>query len=190
MARSWIIAGVLGAVAGGLMVVVWIAAWFWLGGSAPWAEQLARDRGLAVDATNVPAPPRFDRQRMVVGFRQYAEACARCHSEPGGAREAWADGLDPAPPDLTQPGAGPNVREIFWIVCHGRPMTGMPAWRAHRSDDDLWDLALFVHALPTMTPDAYARLRALYGPAPATLGLTPDATCYDRGKPRIAADGR
>jgi len=190
MARSWIIAGVLGVVVGGLAVIACLAAWFWLGGAAPWLARLAQDRVAAVGAAALPAPPPLDRRRMIIGFRQYVAACAGCHGEPGGARQTWADGLDPRPSDLTQPGGARSARDIFWIVCHGRKLTGMPAWRSHRSDDDIWDIALFVRALPTVTPEDYAQLRAMYGPAPDSLGLTPDATCYDPGKQRTTANGR
>ena len=189
MARSWIIAGVLGAGVGGLMVATWLAGWLWLGGAALPFARLAQDRAAAIGAAALPAPPEFDRRRMIIGFRQYAQACARCHGEPGGSREPWAGGLDPQPSDLTQPGAASNTRDVFWIICHGRKLTGMPAWRSHRSDNDIWDLALFVRALPAVTPEAYAKLRAMYGPAPETFGLTPDATCYDAGKQRTPTDG-
>jgi len=171
------------------MVATWLAGWLWLGGAALPFARLAQDRAAAIGAAALPAPPEFDRRRMIIGFRQYAQACARCHGEPGGSREPWAGGLDPQPSDLTQPGAASNTRDVFWIICHGRKLTGMPAWRSHRSDNDIWDLALFVRALPAVTPEAYAKLRAMYGPAPETFGLTPDATCYDAGKQRTPTDG-
>jgi len=178
MARGWIIAGVLGAAIGGGLVFLggWLATGTW-----PKLPAREMERGAAA----LPAPPPPNERRMIVGFRQYDAACIRCHSAPGEGREPWADGLDPLPRDLSQPGGALNTRELFWIICHGEEASGMPSWRAHRSDDEIWDLALFVHALPGLAPGRYQALRANYGPAPAPFGLTPDASCLKSGRVRL-----
>jgi mono/diheme cytochrome c family protein len=177
-ATSWIVAAVLGAAAGALAVVVWFAAWLWLGGTAPWTPHDSLERRIAVGAAALPAPPEAGDQRQTAGYRQYAANCVSCHGEPGGERESWAGGLDPAPADLTVMGTHPDARQIFWILCHGE--RGMPAFRAHRSDQDLWDLALFVRDLPSLSPETYAGLKSTWGPAPPPSGLAPDATCYEK----------
>jgi mono/diheme cytochrome c family protein len=168
-------AAALGASAGALAVVLWFAAWLWLGGTPPWTGRDSLERRIAVGAAALPAPPEGGPQRETAGFRQYAADCVRCHGEPGGAREAWAAGFDPAPPEFAITGTHRDVRQIFWILCHGEP--GMPSFRAHHSDQALWNLALFVHDLPG--PSAYATLKATWPPAPSSNGFADGATCYE-----------
>jgi len=113
---SWIVAAVLGAAAGALAVVVWFAAWLWLGGKPPWTPHDSLERRIAVGAAALPAPPGPGSQRQTAGYRQYAANCVRCHGEPGVGREAWASGLDPAPTDLPVTGSRRDARQIFWIL--------------------------------------------------------------------------
>jgi mono/diheme cytochrome c family protein len=180
LARSWFLIALAGAGAGALAVFLWLVGWIWSGGHAEWLQRLALERRIERGAAALPAPPVYDERRRVIGFRLYSGLCARCHSEPGGGREAWADGLKPQPPDLTDPAHARDPRQLFWIICHGEDGTGMPAWKAHRSNDAIWDLALFVHNLPRLGPPDYQQLMATYGPTPPPLGMLPDASCLER----------
>ena len=177
---SWSAAAVLGFAAGILAVVVWVGAWLWLGGDPLWTPKDALERRIVLGAAALPAAPSGGDFRRTSGYRQYAANCVRCHGEPGGGREAWALDMDPAPADLVAGGSRRDVRQIFWILCHGEAGTGMPSFRAHRSNDELWNLALFVHDLPSLGSDAYEGLKATWPPAPPPSGLTADASCYEK----------
>ncbi len=179
MARPWFLIALAGAGGGALATVLGLVVWIWASGHSPWLDRLALERRIERGAASLPAPPDYDERRRVIGFRLYSGLCARCHSEPGGGREAWADGLDPQPPDLTAPSRLRDVRQLFWIICHGEIGAGMPAWRAHRSNDAIWDLALFVRDLPRLGPPDYQQLMATYGPTPPPLGMLPDASCFE-----------
>jgi mono/diheme cytochrome c family protein len=85
--------------------------------------------------------------------------------------------MRPQPPDLTEKPTGLSPKALFWLICHGVKMSGMPAFGVQHTDDQIWDIALFVRALPTMKAQDYGRLRATYGPAPKPFDLTPDAAC-------------
>ncbi len=182
MARHWFLIALAGAGAGMLAVFLWLVVWIWAGGHADWPLRLALERRIERGAASLPATPAYDQRRRVIGFRLYSGLCARCHSEPGGGREMWADTLEPPPPDLTQTGRVRDARQLFWIICHGETGTGMPAWRGHRSNDAIWDLALFVEDLPKLGPPDYQQMMATYGPSPEPLGMTPDASCFEKTK--------
>jgi mono/diheme cytochrome c family protein len=180
LSRYWFLIALAGAGAGVLATVLWLIVWIGAGGQVDWPLRLALERKIERGAASLPAPPVYDERRRVIGFRLYSGLCARCHSEPAGGREMWADTLVPQPPDLTQPGRNRDVRQLFWIICHGEARTGMPAWRAHRSDDAIWDLAFFVKNLPRLGPPDYQQMMATYTPAPPPLGMTPDADCFEK----------
>jgi mono/diheme cytochrome c family protein len=173
----------------GLVAVLAIAAvaWIWLGGfdaSAASPSQLANaplhfalERQMEQGTANAPAPPPPTRRRTVIGYRQYDADCGVCHGTPIAPRAQWARSMNPEPPDLTATRTRLSPRQLFWLICHGEKMTGMPAFGVQRTDDQIWGLALFVSALPDMSAQEYGRLRAAYGPAPRPFSLTPNAAC-------------
>lgn len=180
----------IGAIVGAALVVLAAAlgAWTWLGAldasatrPAPTAIRAplraALERQLEREAAAGPAPPASSERRMVLGFRQYDGACGACHGTPLEPRAVWAKAMVPAPPDFTETPPQRFLRQRYWLICRGQTMSGMPAFGERRSDDEIWDLALFVAALPGMRPDAYQRLRNFYGPAPRPFDLTANAHC-------------
>jgi mono/diheme cytochrome c family protein len=174
---GWIIAAALGVAIGALVAVAWLV---WLGHAAQLTPRESLERRIALGAAALPAPPGPSDASQTSGYRQYAANCVACHGEPGGSRAVWAIGLDPAASDLPGGASRRDARQIFWILCHGEPGTGMPAFRAHRTDQALWDLALFTRDLPSLGPAAYANLKSTWPPAPPPSGLAPDATCFEK----------
>ena len=172
MARLEMLAAAAGLVTAGAIAFVG------RGRLADFAADLAAGRAFVRATAAAPAAPKPDRHRFVIGFREYDGLCASCHSYPGGGRQTWADGLDPPPPDLVRPDRTLSTRDIFATVCEGVKGSGMAAFRGHRSNDEIWDIALFVSELPKLPAARYASLRTEYGPAPQPLGLTPDSDCY------------
>jgi mono/diheme cytochrome c family protein len=185
--RALILAGLTGAALTAAILVMIAVAWLWLGGFdtrasspsrlAPAALNLALMARVEAAVAKVGSPPATNGRRTVFGYRQYDAECAACHGAPDLPRAHWAVSLNPQPPDLTETPSHLTPRGLFWLICHGVKMSGMPAFGVQRTDDEIWDLALFVSVLPTMKPQDYQRLRATYGPAPKPFALTPDAAC-------------
>jgi mono/diheme cytochrome c family protein len=185
--RASILAGFVGAALMAAILVIIVLAWLWLGGFDPRASSPARLAPLALDiavkqrmdagAAQLGPPPASNDRRTVFGYRQYDAECATCHGAPDAPRAVWAKSMRPQPPDLTEKPTGLSPKALFWLICHGVKMSGMPAFGVQHTDDQIWDIALFVRALPTMKAQDYGRLRATYGPAPKPFDLTPDAAC-------------
>lgn len=187
-AASYVLAGLVGAMLFALAVVAGAALWLWTGGfdaaaSSPrsrlayWPVRVALARQLERGAGAVGTPPKSDGRRLIFGYRQYDADCAACHGAPDQPRALWAKSMNPEPPDLTETDKRWSEKELYWLICHGVKMTGMPAFGVHRTDDEIWDLALFVSALPGMRPETYQQMRATYGPAPKPFDLTANAAC-------------
>jgi hypothetical protein len=45
-------------------------------------------------------------------------------------------------------------QELFWIIKNGIRLSGMPAFGKVESDDHIWDLVLYVRALPKVEPQS------------------------------------
>jgi mono/diheme cytochrome c family protein len=166
-----------------------VCAWVWLGrldvsATGPTSRlltapaHLALTRQLEREAAGPPEPPAPSGRRLVLGFRQYDGACASCHGTPSEGRAVWAKAMNPVPPDFTETPRRLPLKRLYWLICRGEALSGMPAFGQQRSDDDIWDLALFLAALPSMKPEAYLRMRSDYGPAPKPFDLTPNARCF------------
>lgn len=185
--RGSILAGLAGAALMAAILLIVALAWLWLGGFDPRASSPSRLAPMALDialkqrmqaaAARLGPPPAPNDRRTVLGYRQYDAECAACHGAPDAPRALWAKSMNPQPPDLTETPTRLGPKALFWLICHGVKMTAMPAFGVQRTDDEIWDLALFVRALPTMKSEDYQRLRATYGPAPKPFALTPDAAC-------------
>jgi mono/diheme cytochrome c family protein len=182
--RSLLLTSLLMMAIAGLAALAGVA-WLWLGGYdasagspsrlayAPLRFALERQ----MEAAKVPDAPPSTRHRIVIGFRQYDADCGACHGTPIAPRAQWARSMNPEPPDLTAARTRLTPKQLFWLICHGEKMTGMPAFGVQRTDDQIWGLALFVNALPDISAQDYARLRTAYGPAPRPFSLTPNAAC-------------
>lgn len=72
--------------------------------------------------------------------------------------------MTPSPPYLVDAPRHWTTAELYWIVGNGVKMTGMPAWSAVHSPDQLWDIVAFLEAQPYLTARDYAALRAANGP--------------------------
>ena len=113
------------------------------------------------EATKVPvAPFGISEEVFEAGARVYKQqACGGCHGQPG------RDGSSPSAGQFwnrsNQAGAwvtGQSVGTIYQAIAVGAPASGMPSYRHHLSDTDLWDLALLLGNARGDLPDPVLRI--------------------------------
>lgn len=104
--------------------------------------------------------PQFTPADVAAGARAYDADCAMCHGGPGVARASWTAGMTPTPPYLVDSARRWSAPELYSIVADGVKMTAMPAWRVSRSSRTIWSLVAFLEALPNLSPQDYARMKA------------------------------
>ncbi len=126
-----------------------------------WATHATMIHATQHRAASVQAPAGFTAAQVEAGFREYDVDCAACHGGPGVSRAAWVSGINPSPPYLLDAQRRWSAAELYLIVGDGVKMTAMPAWKLTRSDTDIWNLVAFLEALPYITPQAYAQMRAV-----------------------------
>ena len=126
-------------------------------------------RSTKVRADDVTAPRSFTPDRLYAGFRAYDSECAMCHGAPGVDRARWVKGMTPPPPYLLDAARVWSRKDLYWIVGRGVKMTGMPAWRATRSDADVWNVVGFLEMLPCISAYDYQQLRQTGGRPPAPM---------------------
>jgi thiosulfate dehydrogenase len=123
----------------------------------------------------VPIPS--DDANMTAGAKIYADHCALCHGLPGQQEPAIAKGMFPDAPQLFQ---GKGVTddppgESYWKAANGIRMTGMPAFKDHLSETELWQVALLVANADKLSPPVKAALTAPAEADPETSAAPPGA---------------
>jgi thiosulfate dehydrogenase len=93
-----------------------------------------------------------DSANLIAGARIYTERCAFCHGLHG-KPAAIGDHMYPDAPALLEPHHNnPDVvgvsddspSETYWKVLNGIRLTGMPSFKTQLSDDETWQVSLFL----------------------------------------------
>lgn len=95
-----------------------------------------------------PAPA--DRQSGVKeGERLFGTECGACHGNSGHNPTDAGRWMYPRAADLTSRDAQSySDRELFWNIKNGIRLSGMPAFGRVEPDEQIWDLVLYLRALP------------------------------------------
>ena len=101
------------------------------------------------------------------GRRLYYKNCVFCHGDnlSGNGMFVERNGLDPIPTNFADPGTIPMLRDsyLFWRVSKGGPGlpdeggpwdSAMPAWEKFLTDDEMWEVILFLYDFTGQKPRA------------------------------------
>ncbi len=135
------------------------------------AEITVHDKKFDLDAGDNPyrqletSNPDEFRKHVENGRQVYYRNCVFCHGDDLAGTGMFVHGLDPIPTDFTDSGTLPNLREtfLFWRVAKGGPGlpdeggpwdTAMPAWEKFLTEDEIWDVVLFLYDFTNHRPRA------------------------------------
>ena len=90
-------------------------------------------------------------------------ACRNCHGENGDGRGPMSFGLTPPPRNFTCARTIDGVPDgqLFWIIRNGSRGTGMPAFKNHLSEDQIWKLILYIRQLARTRVTSLSEERAM-----------------------------
>jgi mono/diheme cytochrome c family protein len=121
-----------------------------------------------IKATENPLPA--DPEVIRRGLEHFADHCATCHANDGSGDTQMGRALFPRAPDMRrEPTQEMTDGELFYVIEHGIPFTGMPAWgTGTESGEHLsWELVHFIRHLPDLTPEELEQMEALNPRSPA-----------------------
>ena len=99
----------------------------------------------------VPAAPQEDAS-LLQGLRTYRRNCAGCHGKPAAPSRWGTTGFYPRVPQFADEGSSLGPAEMFVAVKHGIRGTGMGAWQANLSDEDIWLVVWFLQRIQALPP--------------------------------------
>ena len=116
------------------------------------------------DELHVSNPEAFA-EHVAEGRRVYYENCHYCHGDEMSAVGVFGHGLNPIPTNFLDPNVIPNFQSsfFFWRVSKGAPGlpaeggpwdSAMPAWEKFLSEEEIWDVLLFLSDFTGYTPRA------------------------------------
>ena len=113
-------------------------------------------------------PITADEANISLGAQLYTQNCAVCHGLPGKPQSAIASGMFPVPPALM---VGKGVTddppgETYWKVKNGIRMTGMPGFSQTLSEQQMWEVSIFLANANKLSPAVQLMLQGAPPPAP------------------------
>lgn len=135
------------------------------------AEIRVHDRRIDLNAGDNPfrhlerSNPEEFRRHVENGRQVYYRNCVFCHGDDLSGNGMFAHALDPIPTNFADQVTIPNLREtfLFWRVSKGGPGlpdeggpwdTAMPAWERFLTEEEIWDVILFLYDFTGQRPRA------------------------------------
>src|SRR5216683_5644112 len=101
-----------------------------------------------------PAPVPLTEATYLAGADVYKQNCAVCHGLPGEPQSAIGQGMFPKPPELFH-GTGVTddpAWETYWKAKNGLRLSGMPSFKTHLNDTQLWQVSVLLANADKISP--------------------------------------
>lgn len=104
--------------------------------------RVPEDKLAEARALQSPLPDSPDVREKGKGLYQGKGTCFNCHGQNGGGDGVAAMGLNPPPRNFRHHGFWRHRTEgeIFWVIKHGVPGTGMVGFGGVLTDEDIWSI--------------------------------------------------
>jgi mono/diheme cytochrome c family protein len=120
-----------------------------------WAAHKSLKATIAREAPSGENPAALSDENLIAGVKLYAANCAVCHGAADAQASNIAKGLYQHAPQLAKHGVEDDPDgENYWKIFHGIRMTGMPAYHGTLTEQQIWQLTLFLKNMDKLTPAA------------------------------------
>ena len=129
-----------------------------------WAAIRSLHRAIRRESQGLTNPLPLNDDNLTKGGRVYQTNCLICHGSSDGKPSAIARGLNIVPPQLADDGVEDDPEgTTYWKVKHGIRFTGMPAYGGALSEDEMWQVTMFVSHLDKLPPPLQSVWKAIPG---------------------------
>jgi len=118
-----------------------------------WAARTSLKATLQREAPSSPNPLPATDANYAAGIKLYSQNCAVCHGAEDGVATNIARGLYQKPPQLAKDGVEDDPDGVtYWKIAHGIRLTGMPAFGGTLTDQQIWQITLFLQHMDGLPP--------------------------------------
>jgi mono/diheme cytochrome c family protein len=120
-----------------------------------WAAHQSLRATIKREAPTAPVPIALTDANLIAGIKLYANNCAACHGASDAKASNIASGLFQHAPQLADHGVTDDPEgKIYWFVKHGVRLTGMPSFGDSLTEEQLWQVVLFLKHMDELSPKA------------------------------------
>jgi mono/diheme cytochrome c family protein len=135
-----------------------------------WVARTSLEATIQRDSKGLKNPLQPTSENLSAGVKLYAENCAVCHGASDGKPSNMAQGFSIGAPQLAKDGVTDDpVTESYWKIKHGIRFTAMPAFTTTLTDEQIWQLAMFVATMDKLPPDVDSEWKAVPSAAVAAV---------------------
>jgi mono/diheme cytochrome c family protein len=135
-------------------------------GLEKWAAHRSLKAAIAREAPLGAGPVALDDAALVAGVKVYAQNCLVCHGGADGQASNIALGLYQHAPQLATHGVEDDAEgETYWKVHHGIRLTGMPGFSQTLTEQQQWQVTLFLKHMDSLSPAVAKAWKALALPS-------------------------
>jgi thiosulfate dehydrogenase len=133
-----------------------------------WAARASLHATISREAPKTANPMPTTMPNFLEGIKLYGQNCAVCHGVASGQASTIARGLYQHAPQLAKDGVEDDPDGVtYWKIYHGIRMTGMPAFGPALTENQIWQLAMFLKNMDKLPTQADHAWKSLKNPAPA-----------------------
>ena len=104
-------------------------------------------------------------ENLLQGIQLYAKNCAVCHGNASAQPSNIANGLFQHAPQLARHGVTDDPEgKIYWFIKHGVRLTGMPAFTDNLTEQQIWQVTLFLKHMDDLSAKAEKAWKAVPQP--------------------------
>jgi len=116
--------------------------------STTFAHEGHKHRHAPASAKKLKNPLTATDENIASGRTLFNRNCASCHGEDGKAKTDIAKGIKVKPTDLIDKAIhGITHGEVYWVIENGIKKSGMPAFKTKATDNERWQMTLYVKHL-------------------------------------------
>lgn len=128
-----------------------------------WAAKKSLKATLARDAPKTDNPVPVTDENLAAGMKLYVANCAVCHGGADGSPSVIARGLYQKAPQLAKDGVEDDPPGVtYWKVAHGIRFTAMPSFDRTLTEQQVWQLTLFLSHMDKLPPSVEAAFEAAW----------------------------
>jgi mono/diheme cytochrome c family protein len=132
-----------------------------------WAAKTSLHATLDRETKGLTDPLQPTDENLSAGVKLYAANCAVCHGAADAKPSNLSQGFSVPAPQLAKDGVTDDpVAVSYWKIKHGIRFTAMPAFTSTLTDEQIWQLAMFVAQMDKLPPAVDAEWKAV--PSAAT----------------------
>jgi mono/diheme cytochrome c family protein len=110
-----------------------------------WADRGSRDARNSLTGSE---------ENITAGATLYLNHCAGCHGVPSHPESQFQRSFYPPAPGFFREAPDMDPAETFYVIKRGIRWTGMPAWSATLTDEQIWQIVAFADNLQKLPPSA------------------------------------